>query len=98
MTRVDVIDSTFTKNSLTGVSTGGSVGTVNLSLSSSLVSGNGTGVVAGAGANVFLTDTTITRNVIGLNSVGGGTMVSGTLNRLYNNTSNGVFGTTVPRQ
>lgn len=57
-----------------------------------------TGVVARAGANVFLTDTTITRNVIGLNSVGGGTMVSGTLNRLYSNTSNGVFGTTVPRQ
>ena len=40
----------------------------------------------------------ITRNVIGLNTVGGGTMVSGTENRLYNNTSNGSFGTTIPRQ
>jgi hypothetical protein len=40
----------------------------------------------------------LTRNIIGLNLVGGGTMVSGTLNRLYNNTADGTFSSTVARQ
>jgi hypothetical protein len=46
---------------------------------------------------VFVTDSAITRNATGL-AAAGGTITSGTLNRLYNNTSNGAFSGTTPRQ
>ena len=95
MTRVDFIESTITRNT-TGIQAQGGAGTTNVGVSSSLISGNTTGVAAGAGGNVFLTASTITRNGTGL-STAGGSIVSGQLNRLYNNTPNGSFGSTVPR-
>ena len=61
-----------------------------------MISGNTTGVATGAGGNVFLTSSTIPRNGTGLSNAGG-SIVSGQLNRLYNNTPNGSFGSTVPR-
>jgi hypothetical protein len=97
VSRIDFIESTVTKNSGAGILAGGSAGTANVSLTSSLVSGNGTGVQASANGNVFLTDSTITRNATGL-ATAGGAIASGTENRLYNNTTNGSFGSTVPRQ
>jgi hypothetical protein len=97
VSRVSFIESTITKNSGAGISAGGGAGTASVDLSSSLVSGNGTGINAGANANVFVTDSAITRNSTGL-ATSGGTITSGTLNRLYNNTANGAFGGTTPRQ
>jgi len=97
VSRIDFIDSTITKNTTAGIQAGGSTGAANVGISSSLVSGNGTGVTAAANGNVFLTDATITRNTTGL-ATAGGAIASGTLNRLYNNGTNGSFGSTVPRQ
>ena len=97
VSRVDFIDSTITKNTAAGIQAGGGVGTANVGVSSSLISGNGLGVNASANGNVYLTDATITRNTTGL-ATAGGAITSGTLNRLYNNGTNGVFGSTVPRQ
>jgi hypothetical protein len=95
--RIDFIESTITKNSGVGIQAGGVTGTANVSVTSSLVSGNGTGVQAAAGGNVYMTDSTITRNATGL-STAGGAIASGADNRLYNNTVPGAFGSTVPKQ
>jgi hypothetical protein len=97
VSRIDFIDSTITKNTTAGIQAGGGAGVANVGVSSSLISGNGLGVNAGANGNVFLTDATITRNTTGL-ATAGGAIASGTLNRLYNNGTNGTFGSTVPRQ
>ena len=95
VTRVDFIESTITRNT-TGIQAQGGAGTTNVGVSASMISGNTTGVATGAGGNVFLTSSTITRNGTGLSNAGG-SIVSGQLNRLYNNTPNGSFGSTVPR-
>ena len=76
VTRVDFIESTITRNT-TGIQAQGGAGTTNVGVSSSLISGNTTGVAAGAGGNVFLTSSTITRNGTGLSNAGG-SIVSGT--------------------
>jgi hypothetical protein len=98
ISRVDFIESTITKNSGQGMLVGGGTGVANVSATSSLISGNGFGIQASNGASVFLTESTITRNTTGITAAGGGAIASGTLNRLYNNTTNGSFGSTVPRQ
>ena len=95
--RVDFLDSTITRNSGSGVVAGGAGGTANVSLTGSMVSGNGTGVGALAAGTVYLTDTTVTRNATGL-SAAGGTINTGGDNRLQNNTANGAFGPLVPKQ
>ena len=95
--RMDFLDSTITRHSGTGVVAGGAGGTANVSLTGSMVSGNGTGVGALAGGTVYLTDTTVTRNATGL-SAAGGTINTGGDNRLQNNTANGAFGPLVPKQ
>ena len=97
LSRIDFIDSTITKNTTAGIQAGGGAGAANVGVSSSLISGNGLGINAGANGNVFLTNATITRNTTGL-ATAGGAIASGTLNRLYNNGTNGPFGSTVPRQ
>ena len=96
VTRVDFVESTITKNT-TGIQAQAPTATANVGVSSTMISGNGTGVTSALGGNVFLTDATITRNATGLQGAGG-TITSGTLNRLYNNTTNGSFTATVPRQ
>ena len=97
LSRVDFLDSTITRNSGSGVVAGGAGGTANVSLTGSMVSGNGTGVGALAAGTVYLTDTTVTRNATGL-SAAGGTINTGGDNRLQNNTANGAFGPLVPKQ
>jgi hypothetical protein len=96
ISRVDFIESTIIKNSGQGILVGGGTGTANVSATSSLISGNGFGIQASNGGNVFVTDSTITRNTTGL--AAGGAIASGTLNRLYNNGTDGTFGSTVLRQ
>lgn len=98
ISRVDFIESTIIKNSGQGILVGGGTGTANVSATSSLISGNGFGIQASNGGNVFVTDSTITRNTTGLAAAGGGAIASGTLNRLYNNGTDGTFGSTVLRQ
>ncbi|MEO8677056.1 MAG: hypothetical protein ABI569_15890, partial [Casimicrobiaceae bacterium] len=95
LTRVDFVESTISGNT-TGIQAQSGTGTANVSASSTMISGNTTGVTAAAGGNVFLTDSTITRNQTGLSGTGG-TITSGTLNRLYNNGTPGSFTSTVPR-
>jgi hypothetical protein len=95
--RVDFLDTTITRNSGAGIQSGGVTGTANVSLTGSMVSGNGTGVQAGSGAVVYLTDSTVTRNATGL-ATSGGTINTGSDNRLQNNTVNGSFGPAVPKQ
>jgi len=95
VTRVDFIESTISGNT-TGIQAQSPAGTANVSASSTMISGNTTGVTSALGGNVFLTDSTITRNGTGLAGAGG-TITSGTLNRLYNNTTSGGFTSTVPR-
>ena len=62
-----------------------------------MISGNVTGIAAATNGSVFVNDSTITRNATGLLAAGG-TIASGTSNRLYNNATNGSFGSTVSRQ
>jgi hypothetical protein len=70
-----------------------------LSLVSSLVSGNATGIqVTGAANSTYVSDSTITRNATGLAYVSSGTAVSGIDNRLVNNTVNGAFSSTAAKQ
>ena len=95
VTRVDFVESTISGNT-TGIQAQSPAGTANVSASSTMISGNTTGVTSALGGNVFLTDSTITRNGTGLAGAGG-TITSGTLNRLYNNTTPGGFTSTVPR-
>ena len=96
VTRVDFVESTITKNT-TGIQAQAPTATANVGVSSTMISGNGTGVTSALGGNVFLTAATVTRNATGLQGAGG-TITSGTLNRLYNNATNGSFTATVLRQ
>ncbi len=78
-----------------GNGTAGSTATV--SLVSTQLSENGTGIAVGTGGGVYATDSTIVRNGIGISTTGGGTAVSLHDNRLVNNTSNGAFSSTVSK-
>ncbi len=94
--KVEVRDSTIADNSGIGVQAGSVAGaTATVSVVSSLVSGNGTGVVGQASGNAaYVSDATITRNATGVSTVSSGAVVSFSDNRLMNNTSNGAFSST----
>jgi hypothetical protein len=98
---IEVRDCTISDNSGAGVSatqTGAGSPINLLSLVSSQVSGNATGVVVtGANSSAYVSDSTITRNGTGVNPASSGTIVSGGDNRLVNNGSNGAFSSTVPK-
>ncbi len=65
---------------------------------SSLVSGNLVGMQVTNGSNVvYVSDSTITRNTTGLSASAGGSIASGGDNRLINNTTDGAFGSTIPK-
>ncbi len=98
---IEVRDSTISDNSGVGVAATqtGAVAPVNLvSLVSSQVSGNATGVqVTGTNSSAYVSDSTIVRNGTGVSPVASGTIVSGGDNRLVANTVNGAFSSTVPK-
>jgi hypothetical protein len=91
--KVEVRDCTIADNIGTGVVVGSVVaGPVLVSLVSSLVSGNVTGIqVTGAANSAYVSDSTITRNTTALVYVTSGTAVSGTDNRLVNNINPSTF-------
>jgi hypothetical protein len=90
--KVEVRDSTVADNSGVGVQAGGGAGTATLTLVSSLVSGNATGVLGtGTGNTAYVSDATITRNATGVSAAASGTVPTFGDNRLMNNTSNGAF-------
>ncbi|MEO8676636.1 MAG: hypothetical protein ABI569_13745 [Casimicrobiaceae bacterium] len=95
--KVELRDSTISDNSGIGVQAGSVAGaTATVSVVSSLVSGNGTGVFGqGSGNTVYVSDATLTRNVTGVSAVSSGAVVSFGDNRLMNNTSNGAFTSTI---
>jgi len=97
--KLEVRDCTIADNSGVGVAVGSGVAApVLVSLVSSLISGNVTGVqVTGAANSAYVSDSTITRNTTGLVYVSSGTAVSGRDNRLINNGTNGVFSSTVDK-
>jgi len=98
---VEVRDSTISDNSGAGVAAtqSGAASPLNLvSLVSSQVSGNATGVqVTGTNSSAYVSDSTIVRNGTGVSPVAAGTIVSAGDNRLIANTVNGAFSSTVGR-
>ena len=96
---IEVRDCTISDNSGVGVSatqTGAGSPLTLVSLVSSQISGNTTGVlVSGTNSSAYVSDTTITRNTTGVSPASAGTIVSGGDNRLVNNTANGAFSSTV---
>jgi hypothetical protein len=97
--KIEVRDCTLADNSGIGVIVGSGVAApVLVSVVSSLVSGNATGIqVTGAANAAYVSDSTITRNSTGLVYLSSGTAVSGTDNSLVNNGTNGAFSSTVPK-
>jgi len=98
--KLEVRDCTIADNSTAGVAVGSGVAAPALvSVISTLVSGNGAGIqVTGAANSSYVSDSTITRNATGLAYVSSGTAVSGIDNRLVNNSTNGAFSSTAPKQ
>ncbi len=96
---IELRDSTISDNGNIGVSAAqsGAASPVNLvSVISSQVSDNLIGIqLSGANSSAYVSDSTIVRNVTGLNAVSSGTIVSGGDNRLAANTFNGGFTSTV---
>jgi len=96
---IELRDSTISDNGNVGVSATqtGAGSPVNLvSVISSQVSDNLIGIqLTGANSSAYVSDSTIVRNVTGLNAVSSGTIVSGGDNRLAANTFNGGFTSTV---
>ena len=97
--KLEVRDCTIADNSGVGVVAGSGVAApVLVSLVSSLISGNVTGIqVTGAANSAYVSDSTITRNTTGLVYVTSGTAVSGIDNRLVNNTNPSAFSSSVPK-
>ena len=94
--RNSVLSDNYTGFGLLVISTAASPATV--SLISSLASGNNFGVQSeGAGSVVYVTDSTITRNMTGMNPITSGTIVSGSDNRLIGNGTDGSFTSTTPK-
>ena len=94
-----VNDCTISNNTASGVAAtvSGTSGTA-ISVVSSQISGNGTGIAAtNSGNTVYASDTTITRNTTGLAAASPATIVSGGDNRLTDNGANGSFSSTVPK-
>lgn len=95
--KVELRDCTLSDNSGSGVSAIATSPTT-LSVVSSLVSGNVVGMQVTNGSNVvYVSDSTITRNATGLSASAGGLIASGGDNRLINNTTDGAFGSTIPK-
>jgi hypothetical protein len=98
---IEVRDSTISDNSGAGVTAtqSGAAVPVNLvSLVSTQISGNGTGVqVTGVNSSAYVSDSAIVRNGTGVSAVSSGTIVSGQDNRLVANTVNGAFSSSVPK-
>jgi hypothetical protein len=85
-------DSTVANSAVNGISafTGAAIAAVVVDHSSSVMNG-GSGILAqGSGGLVFLTDTTVLSNHVGLSTAAGGTIFSYGNNRLTGNTSDGV--------
>jgi hypothetical protein len=96
--KVELRDSTLSGNSGTALAVGPAASATVASIVGSLLSANGTGIgVQGAGNSAYVSDTTITRNTTGVSATGG-TLVSAGDNRLANNTTNGTFTSTLPKQ
>ncbi|MEO8675750.1 MAG: PASTA domain-containing protein, partial [Casimicrobiaceae bacterium] len=89
--QLEVSKTTFKGNG-TGIVTGGVAGTTSkVNVSSSLVASSAVGLSSAAGGTIVVADTTITRNVTGLQQSAGGACVTFGNNRLVNNTTNGTF-------
>jgi hypothetical protein len=94
--KVEIRDSTISDNIGTGAFGGGTGGTI--SVVSSVISGNNIGLQAnGANTEVYASDSTITRNALGVQGLNGGVARTSTDNRLVNNTTNGSFNQTTPK-
>ena len=94
--KLELRDCTISDNTGNGVVavTGGTTSTV-ISVVSSLISGNLTGLSAVGSANgIYASDNTITRNATGVNFSASATLVSGSDNRLINNGTDGGFSST----
>ena len=98
--KVEVRDSTISDNSSVGIQAGSVAGaTATVSVVSSLLSGNATGVLGQASGNsAYVSDATITRNALGVSFVSSGAVVSFQDNRLMNNTTAGAFSSTATKQ
>ncbi len=98
---IEVRDSTISDNSGAGVTAtqSGAASPVTLvSVVSTQISGNGTGVqVTGVNSSAYVSDSAIIRNGTGVSPVSSGTIVSGQDNRLVANTVNGAFSSSVPK-
>jgi len=83
-----------------GLIVGGNAGTTaRAAVVKSLVAGSaGVGVSTAVGGTTWISDTTITRNATGLQQTGGGASVSFMNNRLFGNTSDGAFSSSVAPQ
>jgi hypothetical protein len=97
--RVELRDCTISGNSGTGVAAiVGATAATTLSVVTSMVSGNGTGLQsANAGNSIYSSDSTITHNLTGLSATAAGTLVSGTDNRVVGNVTDGAFSSSVPK-
>ena len=88
----------FSANVTAGLVPGGGSGTVVTQVTDSEISDNpGVGVQPQTGATATFSSTTITRNGAGVNN-NGGTSQSFKDNRLYGNTADGAFSTTIANQ
>jgi hypothetical protein len=98
-TRMTIRDCVLSSNDV-GFVAGGYAGTVVVAqLSDSEISDNVTsGVQAQVGSNVTLSNTTVTRNGVGLSASGGASLQSYQDNRVHSNTANGAFTGTLIKQ
>ena len=98
---IEVRDCTISDNSTAGVAasqTGAASPVTLVTLVSSHVSGSPSGVVVtGANSSAYVSDTTISRTLTGVNPASGGAIYSGFDNRLVNNSANGAFTSTIPK-
>lgn len=98
---IEVRDCTIADNAGIGVNATqtGAASPLNLvSVVSSQVSGNATGIqVSGVNSTAYVSDSTITRNAIGVNPAASGTIVSAEDNRLVNNVADGAFSSIVQK-
>lgn len=94
--KVELRDCTLSDNSSSGV-TAIALSPTTLAVVSSLISGNGTGVQVANGNVVYLSDSTVTRNALGLAASVGGVIPSGGDNRVVSNATDGGISSTVPK-
>ena len=91
---LDIRDCTVSDNAGIGIAAVAPLSPTTLTVISSSVSGNATGIQAtGIGNKAYASDNTIMRNDIALNATSSGTVLSGGDNRLLFNISDGIFAT-----